>query len=167
MTTAYLSLGSNMGDRLKSLAEAVRRLDQAPMRAAGVSSVYETAPQGKTDQPAFLNIAAAVETSDSPQVLLAHIHRVEQSLGRVRLERWGPRTIDIDILLFGDMAVNEPQLEIPHPRMMDRAFVLVPLLELNPPGGEPLRRALEDLPDQGVQVCMDAASFLSLVRGVQ
>lgn len=171
MTIAYLSLGSNVGDRLGHLAAAVRRLDSPRVRVRQVSSVYQTAPQGKTDQADFLNIAAEVETDLEPAALLLHLQEVERALGRVRHERWGPRTIDIDLALYGDTTVQTPDLEVPHPRMKDRAFVLVPLLEVAPdlalPGAVPLRRCLEALSDQGVSPFLDAASFIERTRGVQ
>jgi 2-amino-4-hydroxy-6-hydroxymethyldihydropteridine diphosphokinase len=166
MSIAYLSLGSNLGDRLEYLAEAVRRLDRpGATRVLQVSPVYETAPQGLTDQPPFLNIAVAVETSLSPEGLLAQIQEVEQGLGRVRTIRWGPRTVDIDIELYDEVTSSGPDLEIPHPRMTQRAFVLIPLLELKPDTA--LRGALERLPDQGVSLFLDAKSFLKRIRGVE
>lgn len=168
MTTTYLSLGSNLGARLGHLAEAVRRLNDLPgVRVAGVSNIYETAPQGFTEQPAFLNLAVAVETNLEPLGLLAHIQEVERAMGRVRTLRWGPRTIDIDILLFGREQIRTEALEVPHPRMGERAFVLVPLLDLHPPDEDTWRRALDALPDQGVSLHLAGDSFLGLTGGVQ
>ncbi len=174
MSVAYIALGSNLGDRLQYLTEAVRRLCAAPhTRLLRASSVYETAPQGKTDQPAFLNMVVEVWTELNPTDLLAHTQAVERSLGRVRLERWGPRTIDLDLLLYDRVRLREPDLELPHPRMRERSFVLTPLLELTPelalPGeeGRPLREALVQVADQEVARFLDPASFLRLVRGVQ
>ena len=133
MTVAVLGLGANIGDRRENLAAALRRLDAPPgIRIEAVSALYETPPWGKTDQPAFLNAAARIDTSLSPRALLEAILEVERSLGRERGERWGPRTLDIDILLFGTAAVNEPGLEIPHPRLAERAFALAPLLDVLP-----------------------------------
>lgn len=174
-TRVYLSLGSNLGDRLGQLAEALRRLERVPgVRLDGVSGVYETAPQGKTDQPEFLNCAAAVETDLDPLALLEAIHRVERRMGRLRAERWGPRTIDLDILLYGTQVVKLPGLTVPHPRLGERAFVLVPLLELlerpdarPTPDAAALRRMLDTLPDQGVRLHLDATSFLQGVQGVE
>ncbi|MFZ5817103.1 MAG: 2-amino-4-hydroxy-6-hydroxymethyldihydropteridine diphosphokinase [Bacillota bacterium] len=167
MSRAYLSLGANLGDRLGQLAEALRLLDRLPgARLAAVSGVYETAPQGKTDQPDFLNCAALLETELSPLALLEGIHGVERAMGRERRERWGPRTIDIDILLFGDQVISRPELEIPHPRMADRAFVLIPLLEVAPEREE-VRRWLSALPDQGVRLHLDGSSFHRLIQGVE
>lgn len=170
--TAYLSLGSNLGDRVESLRSALRRLEADHTRLLAVSSVYETLPQGKTDQPSFLNLAAAVETALVPKALLHHLQGVEAALGRQRRERWGPRTIDIDLLLYGQRVLAEPDLILPHPRMCERAFVLVPLLELNPdlvlPSDRtPLRTALLALPDQGVVRAMGPETFLGQTSGVQ
>lgn len=175
MTRVYLSLGANLGEPLDQLAEALRRLDrQAGVCLAGVSTVYKTAPQGKTDQPDFYNAAAAVETALEPLALLAAIHQVERALGRERKERWGPRLIDIDILLYGEAEVDQEGLAIPHPRMWERAFVLRPLLDLlHQTGGpgHPLARAvqvrLESLPDQGVVPYLDGGSFLRRIQGVE
>lgn len=170
-TTAYLSLGSNLGNRLHYLAAALQRLEAAHTHVVGVSSVYETLPQGKTDQPLFLNMAAAVETELDAHSLLHHMQAVEQALGRVRLEKWGPRTIDIDLLLYGEAVIQEPDLIVPHPYMCQRAFVMVPLLELNPhltlPGGQPLGPVLSALPDQGVVWAFSGETFRQAGTGVQ
>jgi 2-amino-4-hydroxy-6-hydroxymethyldihydropteridine diphosphokinase len=129
--TAYLGLGGNLGDPAKSMGAALRMLDADPLsRVVAVSSLYRTPPWGKTDQPDFLNATAEVLTSHSPRELLDRCLEAEQRLKRVRQERWGPRLIDIDILIFGDKAVHEHGLEIPHPRMLERAFVLAPLAEI-------------------------------------
>lgn len=167
MTCAYLSLGANLGDRLEQLAAAVRMLDATPgIRLVAVSGVWETAPQGVVDQPDFLNAVARVETGLDPLALLAAAQRVEQALGRERTVRWGPRRIDVDILLYGDERVDLPGLTIPHPRLEERAFVLVPLLELLP-GREDLRAKLAALPDQGVRPYMGSASFLQTIQRVE
>lgn len=173
MNRAYLSLGSNLGDRLGYLAEAVRRLEVPGTRLLRVSSLYETAPQGMVEQPAFINLCVEIETSRDPLSLLDQLQEVEQALGRVRIERWGPRIIDIDLLLYGAEHLKTDELEIPHPRMAVRAFVLIPLLELVPdltggPHGETsLRQSLATLPNQGVTRLMGAETFLQRVRGVQ
>jgi 2-amino-4-hydroxy-6-hydroxymethyldihydropteridine diphosphokinase len=131
--TAYLGLGGNLGDPQKSMGTALRMLDADPLsRVVAVSSLYRTPPWGKTDQPDFLNATAEVLTSHSPRELLDRCLEAEQRLKRVRQERWGPRLIDIDILIFGDKAVHEHGLEIPHPRMLERAFALAPLAEIAP-----------------------------------
>ncbi len=128
---AYLSLGANLGDRAAALREAVRRLDAADgLALSAVSSLYETAPWGKTDQPPFLNIAAAFCTTLAPEALLDAAQTVETALGRVRHERWGARTIDIDLLYVEGETRDTPRLTLPHPYMLARAFVLVPLAEI-------------------------------------
>jgi len=131
--TAYLGLGSNLGNREENLKKAVALLDATGgIEVERRSSWYETAPMGKTDQGWFLNSVARIKTTMPARELLRAVLAVEQRLGRVRRERWGPRTIDIDILLYDDISVNEPDLEIPHPRMLGRAFVLIPLAEIAP-----------------------------------
>ncbi|MBU9674671.1 2-amino-4-hydroxy-6-hydroxymethyldihydropteridine diphosphokinase [Planococcus sp. CP5-4] len=133
MNVAYLSLGSNLGDRKAQLQEAVRLLQANPaISNIEISSIYETAPVGYLDQGAFLNIAVRLETSLSPLELLDACQEVEQTLRRERLVRWGPRTVDLDILLYGQEQLITEKLTIPHPRMYERAFVLVPLRELLP-----------------------------------
>ncbi|MBQ9376624.1 MAG: 2-amino-4-hydroxy-6-hydroxymethyldihydropteridine diphosphokinase [Schwartzia sp.] len=129
----YMSLGANLGDRMETLREALRRIDALKgVELTAVSSVYETVPWGKTDQPRFLNLAAAVRTSIAPETLLACTQSLEASLGRVRHEKWGARTIDIDILYMEDVVMQSPLLTLPHPYMTERAFVLVPLAEVAP-----------------------------------
>ena len=131
--TAYLSLGGNLGDPAASMGAALRMLDADPLTTVvSVSSLYRTPPWGKTDQPDFLNAAAEISTGLSPRGLLDLCLEAERKLKRVREERWGPRLIDIDILVFGNRAVHENGLEIPHPRMLERAFVLAPLAEIAP-----------------------------------
>jgi 2-amino-4-hydroxy-6-hydroxymethyldihydropteridine diphosphokinase len=143
---AYIGLGSNLGDREATLREALRRLGELDgIAVVAVSSFSETDPVGKVDQPRFVNAAAELETSLQPHDLLDRLLEVERALGRDRAqeERWGPRTVDLDLLLYGDETVEEPGLEVPHPRLAQRAFVLEPLLELDSelrlPDGRPLR----------------------------
>ena len=131
-TTAYLGLGSNLGDRLGNLQAAVDGLHEADgLRVVASSRVWETAPVGPP-QPDYLNAVVRIETDLSPADLLAACRRVEESLGRVRRERWGARTIDVDVLLFDARTVDGPDLVVPHPRLTERAFVVLPLLELDP-----------------------------------
>jgi 2-amino-4-hydroxy-6-hydroxymethyldihydropteridine diphosphokinase len=133
MPTAYLGLGSNIGDRLATLQRAADLLEaEDGVTVVASSRVWETDPVGGPPQPDFLNVVLRVETSLSPRELLDAAHRVEQALGRVRDVRWGPRTIDVDIELFDDERVDDPDLTIPHPRLLERAFVVLPLLELEP-----------------------------------
>ena len=129
MTRAFLSLGSNIGDRRRYLEEAVGSLGSS-VRA--VSPVYETDPVGGPDQGRFLNLVVELETDLSPRDLLAVCHRLESGAGRIRQERWGPRSLDVDIVLIDGVTVDDPDLQIPHPRMNDRRFVLVPLADLAP-----------------------------------
>lgn len=127
---AYLGLGSNLGPRDRNLSAARRRLRAMGVRILRRSAVVETEPWGVLDQPRFLNQVLEVEWAGTPRRLLRVAHAVEQEGGRVRTKRWGPRTIDVDILLFGDERVNEKDLVIPHPRINERAFVLEGLHEL-------------------------------------
>jgi 2-amino-4-hydroxy-6-hydroxymethyldihydropteridine diphosphokinase len=129
----YLSLGGNLGDPKKAMGEALRMLDADPKTGVvAVSSLYRTPPWGKTDQPDFLNAVAEISTGRSPRELLDLCLEAEKKLKRVRRERWGPRLVDIDILVFGESTIHEAGLDIPHPRMLERAFVLVPLAEIAP-----------------------------------
>ncbi len=132
-TPTYLGLGANLGDRAANLAEAIRRLTETRgVRLIRRSGLYETAPVGVTDQPPFLNAVLEAETTLDPRELLARLKAIEAALGRQPGPRWGPRPIDLDILLFGDAHVAEPDLTIPHPALWDRLFVLAPLTELHP-----------------------------------
>jgi 2-amino-4-hydroxy-6-hydroxymethyldihydropteridine diphosphokinase len=130
MTTVYLSLGSNMGDRAENIARAIAVLRQRGVRVTQESSLYETEPLEVREQPWFLNCAIAVETELSPERLMEALLEIEREMGRERLVPKGPRLIDMDILLYGSEIVREPGLEIPHPRMAERKFVLVPLAEI-------------------------------------
>jgi 2-amino-4-hydroxy-6-hydroxymethyldihydropteridine diphosphokinase len=130
---AYLGIGSNLGDRLRYLQLAVDDLAAADdVDVVAVSPVYETAPVGGPEQPDYLNAVVGIETSRSPRALLALAHTIEAHAERVRTVRWGPRTLDVDVLLVGDERVDEPDLVVPHPRMTQRAFVIVPLADLDP-----------------------------------
>jgi len=150
---AFLGLGSNQGDRAGMLAQAQTLLagaDLVPLRA---SHLYESAPWGVPDQPWFLNQVLEVRTILSPRALLERCHAVEARLGRMRTRRWGPRTIDVDLLLYADLIISAASLTLPHPHLRERAFVLVPLLELAPnlrlPTGERAADLLATLPDRG------------------
>lgn len=125
---AFLGMGSNVGDRRRFLADAVEPL----AGVVAISPIYETDPVGGPPQEPYLNIVVELETSLTPRQLLGVAHRLESAAGRVRAERWGPRTLDVDILLVGDLVVDEPDLAIPHPRMWERRFVLAPLADLAP-----------------------------------
>ena len=131
MSNAYIGLGSNMGEPADNLETALRMLDQTEgLKITAVSSLYKTEPVGYIDQAWFYNCVAAVRTSLIPEQLLLMLQKIENSMGRVRDMRWGPRVIDLDILLYDRVTVNTEQLIIPHPRMAERAFVMVPLAEI-------------------------------------
>lgn len=129
-----LGLGGNLGDPVAAFAAAIARLQAQPGIAPRLrcSSVYRTAPWGKLDQPDFLNMALLLETDLAADALLALCLLIERESGRERRERWGPRTLDIDILTYGDRAIDQPGLQVPHPRIAERAFVLAPLAEIAP-----------------------------------
>lgn len=130
---AFLGLGGNIGDPAQAIASALQRLNASDgVTVTTVSSLYRTPPWGKTDQPDFFNAAAEIGTTLLPRELLGLCLEIEQGLKRVRGERWGPRTIDIDILLYDECRIAEEGLEIPHPHMTERAFVMVPLAEIAP-----------------------------------
>jgi 2-amino-4-hydroxy-6-hydroxymethyldihydropteridine diphosphokinase len=133
VTRAYLGIGSNLGERLAYLQLAVDELAAADgVTVVGVSPVYETAPVGGPEQPDYLNAVVAVDTTLTAHELLDVAHAVETEAERVRTVRWGPRTLDVDVLLVGDERVDDPDLVVPHPRMAERAFVVVPLADLDP-----------------------------------
>ncbi|TRC94691.1 2-amino-4-hydroxy-6-hydroxymethyldihydropteridine diphosphokinase [Mesorhizobium sp. WSM4303] len=153
--TVYLSLGGNLGDPAASMATALRLLDaDESTRVIAVSSLYRTPPWGKLDQPDFLNAAAEISTGLAPRALLDLCLEAERKLKRVREERWGPRLIDIDILVFGDRIIHETGLEVPHPRMLERAFVLAPLAEIAPElevGGRSVSERLGAVDASGIE----------------
>jgi len=149
-------MGSNLGDRRATLEYALDKLETAAdLRIIRRSSLYETAPVGKTDQPSFLNLVVEVETALAPEALLDALQEIEQAFGRTRTVRWGPRTLDIDILLYGDATIRTPRLTAPHPEMTRRRFVIEPLLEIAPdlvlPDGRPVREVLTSVLDQDVR----------------
>jgi 2-amino-4-hydroxy-6-hydroxymethyldihydropteridine diphosphokinase len=150
----YVGLGSNLGEREATLRQALAALDSSDgVSVVRISSFRETDPVGKVDQPRFVNAAAALETDLGPRKLLERLLDVERSLGRERSreERWGPRTLDLDLLLYGEETIEEPGLEVPHPRLAERAFVLEPLLELDPDLRLPDGRRLRDLHTPGLE----------------
>jgi 2-amino-4-hydroxy-6-hydroxymethyldihydropteridine diphosphokinase len=142
----FIGLGSNLGDRERNLLDAVRRLEEIGL--VRVSAFRDTDPVGVVDQPVFLNAVAELETELRPRELLARLLQIERELGRNREQeqRWGPRTIDLDLLLYGDEVIDEPGLTVPHPRVAERRFVLEPLHELAPdlvlPDGRPIKDLL-------------------------
>ncbi|GAW92213.1 2-amino-4-hydroxy-6-hydroxymethyldihydropteridine diphosphokinase [Calderihabitans maritimus] len=146
----YLGLGGNVGPVKENLARAIQLLDEHPeIEVVGRSKWYLSSPVGKEDQPWFINGVIEIYTTLKPEQLLKVVNEIEQKLGRQRRERWGPRTVDIDILLFGDQIINTEDLVIPHPRLKERSFVLVPLRELNSrltlPTGEQVEELIEKL----------------------
>ncbi|ADL67952.1 2-amino-4-hydroxy-6-hydroxymethyldihydropteridine pyrophosphokinase [Thermoanaerobacterium thermosaccharolyticum DSM 571] len=151
MTDTYMSIGSNVGDREGYLKSALIKLTKNSVIIEKVSPIYETEPVGYKEQGKFLNAVVQTKTELKPHELLKVINTVEKELGRERLIRWGPRTIDIDILLYGDVTINDDDLKIPHERMWERAFVLVPLNDIAPnivKGGMKLSDIVESLPDK-------------------
>ena len=142
MTRAFLALGSNLGDREQHLRDAIAGIPDV----VAVSPIYETGPVGgSSDQGLYLNAVVELDTDLTPRELLEVGRRLEAAAKRVRTERWGPRTLDVDVLLVGDLTVDEPELQVPHPRMWERGFVLIPLADLapdlvpNPPVDEGVR----------------------------
>ena len=138
-TIAYIGIGSNVGDRKANCLQAFELLAEAG-RVISVSSLYYTEPVGYKEQEDFINAVAALETDLPPADLLALCHSIEDRLGRTRTVRWGPRTVDLDILLYGDVVMNQADLVIPHPLMATRKFVLAPLVELAPEALHPVLR---------------------------
>jgi len=159
LSTAFLSLGSNLGNREALLNEALDGLEAAGVHILRRSSVHETEPQDFRDQPWFLNIAVEVETNLSALELLAAIQKIEAALGRRRTVPKGPRTIDIDILFYGNLVIQTAELEIPHPRLTQRSFVLNPLSEIAPDFRHPMtgksvreaQSALAPSPPKGIR----------------
>ena len=149
MTLVYIALGSNLASPLEQAQAAIRALGEIPhSRVVAVSSFYRTPPLGPQDQPDYLNAAVALETALPPETLLDHTQRIELQQGRVRkAERWGPRTLDLDIILFGDAVINSERLTVPHYDMKNRGFMLWPLFEIAPelvfPDGLSLVEALQ------------------------
>jgi 2-amino-4-hydroxy-6-hydroxymethyldihydropteridine diphosphokinase len=152
----YIALGSNLGDRAEHLRQAREQIAAPDLRVLRASSIYETAPRDVQDQPWFLNQVIECETDLFPRQLLARLQKIERMMGRKRTIAKGPREIDIDILLFGDAVVKAPELEVPHPRLAERRFVLEPLAELVPEKRLPgtrrtIREMLAKVADQVVR----------------
>jgi 2-amino-4-hydroxy-6-hydroxymethyldihydropteridine diphosphokinase len=158
-----LSLGSNMGDRLDNLQEAVDALFDAPgLEFVAMSPVYETAPVGGPEQPDFLNIVVIADTRLTPETLLERVLSIEDAMDRVRTARWGPRTLDIDIVRFGDVASADPALTLPHPRAHERAFVLVPWSDVEPDAALPGHGSVAELAAAGAGAEVHRRDDLSL-----
>ena len=150
MTTAFLGIGSNVGDRISFCRHAVEALRSNPdMAVEKVSSLYETSPLGGPPQRSFVNLVVKIETGLSAREFLEAVQSIETKLGREPSDiHWGPRVVDLDILTFGDEKISEPDLEIPHPRMTQRRFVLVPLLEVEPEAADPWGTRYADVLDE-------------------
>jgi len=152
MSKVFVGVGSNLGDREFLIRKAVESMRDLPRTlVVRVSSLYDTDPVGEVDQPAFLNAVVWLETTLEPRELLWQLLLIEKRMGRVRSQRWGPRPIDLDLLFYGEETVDEPDLKIPHPEAHRRAFVLMPLLELDPEfvhptTGEPIKKVIKRLP---------------------
>jgi len=145
VSTVYLALGTNLGDRMDNLRRAIAALSPS-VKVTALSSVYETPPWGYADQPAFLNMALAAETDLEPLALIAFLKKLETDLGREKTFHNGPRLIDMDILFYDDLVFEQADLVIPHPRLHERAFVLVPLNDVAPDRMHPvLKRTVRDL----------------------
>lgn len=157
MRDVYIALGSNLGDRARNLSAARKAMARGAVEIAATSSVYETAPWGPKPQGPYLNQVVRGKTQLAPAELLARLLEIERELGRERdgVERYGPRSIDLDILFYEGVMIDEPDLQIPHPRMLERAFVLVPLAEIAPElvvGGVRIAEALGGLDRSGVKL---------------
>lgn len=155
MHKVYLSLGSNMGQKVDYLDKAVEKLENNEfIHNLKSSSYYSTDPVGYLDQDTFVNIAVSIETTLSPYALLKVCHEIEEALNRVRIIRWGPRTVDVDIILYDNLQLDEPLLTIPHPRMKERGFVLIPIQELEPElhiDSVAIQTLINQLPSGGVR----------------
>jgi len=155
MAEAYLGLGSNLGNKRNNLKSALKMLEDHPqVEVRKVSSFYETEPVGYKEQDRFLNLVVKIDTSLNPFELLQFCQTIEKELKRKRIVRWGPRTIDVDILLYENFISQDPELTIPHPRMHERAFVLVPLEEIEPHlqlGGINISEILKDLNGENIK----------------
>jgi 2-amino-4-hydroxy-6-hydroxymethyldihydropteridine diphosphokinase len=163
MARAFLGLGGNLGDPQTAMRDALHLLSRNPdLSVVAVSSLYRTPPWGLLDQPDFLNAVAEVATELEPRALLELCLQTERELKRVRLERWGPRAIDMDILWFDNRAIDEEGLQVPHPRMTERAFVMVPLAEIAgdlPIGGSTAAELALQLDQSGITVAAEGGSW--------
>ncbi len=157
MSVAWVGLGSNLGDSAAHIQAAIDEISTlAKTRCLRTSELYRSAPVGPQDQPDFCNAVAALETGLSAQALLENLLEIEQQHQRVRTRRWGPRSLDLDLLLYDDLMHNTPELQLPHPRMHVRAFVLAPMAELTPglniPGQGQVKTLLADITDQQISL---------------
>jgi len=156
MARVFVGIGANLGDAAANVRSAIDALAASPdVKLIGVSSLYRTAPVGYVTQPDFINAVALVETRLSPRALLAELHSIEARFGRARSFEDAPRTLDLDLLLYDDLSIDEPGLRVPHPRLHERAFALAPLVEIDPacviPGLGPARTWLAQTTDQRIE----------------
>ena len=162
---AAIGLGGNMGDVARAFSTALATLDaRSDCAVVARSSVWRTPPWGKTDQPDFLNMCALIDTTLAPHALLDVCLALEEAAGRVRVERWGPRVLDIDVLVYGDLTVSDERLVVPHPRMFERAFVLAPLAEIAPDlriGGKDVASLAQNCDSAGLRVDAQATKRIS------
>ncbi|AUC09599.1 2-amino-4-hydroxy-6-hydroxymethyldihydropteridine diphosphokinase [Agrobacterium pusense] len=169
MTVAALGLGGNIGDAAAAMARALRELDaHGDCRLMAVSNLYRTPPWGKTDQADFFNCCALVETALPAPALLELCLDIEKGMKRVRTERWGPRTIDIDVLTFGNQSIVTESIEVPHPRMTERAFVLMPLADIAPDlqvRGKSVREWLQQADKSGIVSANEKREWWTLPPG--
>ena len=144
---AFIGAGTNLGEPVRQIKQALDELEKSPgVRLGAVSSLYRTQPMGPVAQPPFINVVFSLEYGMSPQELLALLLSVEEKMGRIRRERWGPRVIDLDLLFFDEAIISEQGLEVPHPRLHERRFVLTPLVEIAPDVVHPiLKKSAFDL----------------------
>ena len=160
MTQTAIALGSNIGDRLGTIRQAVMLLEERSLRISASSDVFETPPWGMENQPRFLNACVLAETDILPRALLELLLNIESDLGRIRRYKWGPREIDLDLLFYDDQVFNESGLVLPHPQMHRRAFVLVPLVQIAPDWRHPvLGKSIRELAGS-----LDASSIIRITR---
>ena len=160
MTQTAIALGSNIGDRLGTMRQAVMLLEERSLRISASSDVFETPPWGMENQPRFLNACVLAETDILPRALLELLLNIESDLGRIRRYKWGPREIDLDLLFYDDQVFNESGLVLPHPQMHRRAFVLVPLVQIAPDWRHPvLGKSVRELAGS-----LDAGSIIRITR---
>lgn len=171
MLRCFVGLGANLGNPLQQLQDAAEQLsNHSDLENIAVSGVYRSSPMGPQDQPDYLNAVARFDTALSPRALLHDMQALERRAGRVREQRWGPRTLDIDLLLYGDECIDSPHLVVPHPGLEHRAFVLVPLLELagadfSLPGGKRLGHVISHCVDRHLEQVAQPCHLLAPERG--
>lgn len=166
LARVYIGIGSNLENPQQQLKSAVAALRKIPSTSlCQLSNIYQTAPIGPAGQPDYTNAAALLETALTPEALLDELQKIEQNQGRVRKERWGPRTLDLDIILYAGMTIRTARLSVPHVEMENRNFVLIPLMDINPdlvlPNGKPLSVLVQKAGDEGIRLAASAEEFLA------